>query len=153
MENHLQMLSWLVLPSVQCPGVLLHPGPLPAPAQAAAPQSPQEQTQVSLGGFGIFRKAFREAAGGFQSCLCPGEEVPALPKHRVPDGAHRVLLFFPPAISTSRCLQRVCGFRKGWNSLCLHSGGHFRHWKLVFRGKKTFYFFLFLLCPCSVTSV
>lgn len=70
MENLSQMLSWLVSPSVQCPGVLLHPGPVPAPAQAAAPQSPQEQAQVSLGGVEISRKAL----GLFRG---PGAEVPA----------------------------------------------------------------------------
>lgn len=70
MENHLAVLSWLVLPSVQCPGVLLHPGPLPAPAQAAAPQSPQEQTQVSLGGVWDLQESFQESCWGFQSCLC-----------------------------------------------------------------------------------
>lgn len=48
MENNLQILYGLFLTSVQCPCVLLCPGPLPLSAEAAASENPEEQTKVSL---------------------------------------------------------------------------------------------------------
>lgn len=42
------MFYWLFLTSVQCPCVLLCPGPLPLPAEAASSETPKEQTKVSL---------------------------------------------------------------------------------------------------------
>lgn len=138
-KNHLQMLYCLSFTSVQCPCVLLCAGPFPLCAGSAAPETPKEQTKVSL--------SAKQAGWGFsepQPGCRAGKWWQLFPNtHKVAWIIFTVILarfFFLP----QKCV--LCNIRSQlfvedmWlqqkdiqNHVYLHSGALLRLCELVFR--------------------